>query len=395
MRRTTLLILVVWTSAILAVSQVTPDAGKSPLAAAAPASGPSTPTVPTANTSQRGVRIMFTATDSNGGPIRDISKEQVTVIVNEQAGQVLDVQSASDVPLDLAIVLLSSKDKFNQEQAAAIELVQKVIRPGKDRAFVVTARGEKPWPNPRVNWSTDLAALAQTIRDLDKGAGLPDAFTYEVKIDASHLDRMYTQPIATPPGFTFFNVIFAMMQTDPRPVRKAVVLFRTPMAHAPGWGARSSELSDQTHAQIIGIAQGMGIAFYTVGSDEQVAAVDAARADLGSSYTPIHSGAGGATRVQDQSILAWKNEQFNAGRSNVERLANESGGRAYWTSKKNYSDAIAGIVNELAGRYVLIFAPPDVSSGAKGPGRPVKVQVARAAHVSVARMFVVPEKKLN
>ncbi len=336
------------------------------------------------------VSVMFSATDANGVPLKDVNKNQVVVLDNERTAEVLDVQSASDLPLDLVIVLLATPKDFGQQQAAAIELVQKLIRPGKDRAMVMTARGEKPWPGTRFNWSLDPNALAEAIKALDKNTGLPDAFTYEVKDDQSHLARIYTQPIATPPDFTFFNVVFAMMRTDPRPVRKAVVLFRTPMAHAPGWGARSAEISDQVHGQIIRIAQAMNVSFYTIATDEQVSDTQRARADIASSYTPTHAGAGSATRVADQNYWEWKKQQFDAGRNNIERIANETGGRAYWTSKKNYADASTGIINDLGARSVVTFVPPEVAAN---PVHPLKVQVARASRVSAARVYVLPEKK--
>ena len=85
----------------------------------------------------------------------------------------IDVQKAADLPLDLGIVLLASQKKFDQEQAAAIDLAQKLLRPGVDRAFVITAGGDKPWTNSQIAWLTDPSAVATTIHGLDKNQGLP------------------------------------------------------------------------------------------------------------------------------------------------------------------------------------------------------------------------------
>jgi VWFA-related protein len=377
------------------LSQVTPVAEKAPEAGATPAAAAPAVASPTA---ARGkvVSVMFSAADGNGVPLKDVAKNQVLVFDSEKAAEVLDVQDASDRPLDLAIVLLTSKefkDKFAQEQAAAIELVQKLIRPGKDRAFVVSALGQKPWQGSRLNWSMDPNALVQQIKGMDKDMGLPDAFSYEIQEAGANLSRMYLQPIPAPPQFTFFNVVFAMMQTDPRPVRKAVVMFRYPMRHAPGWSERSSQMSDQVHTQIINIAQGMGISFYTIGTDEQVAVADTARADISGNNVAIHMGSGDAAaqRSQDKEFWKFKKEMYDGGRANIERLANETGGRPYWTTKKNYADATAGIINDLNARAVVTFSPADVSDAK--PARPLKVQVARAARVSAPRAFMLAEKK--
>jgi hypothetical protein len=68
-----------------------------------------------------------------------------------QAVQPIQVFKGSDIPLHLAVVLLAAPGSFSQQQAAAIDLVQKVVRPKIDEAFVVTARGKKPWPSDRLD----------------------------------------------------------------------------------------------------------------------------------------------------------------------------------------------------------------------------------------------------
>ncbi len=356
---------------------------------------PGTPTLqpPEARSKAPVVSVLFSATDANGVALREVKKDQVTVFENEHAGEVLDVRTASDLPLDLAIVLLSSKQFYEQEKAAAIQLAQRLLRPGIDRAFVISARGDKPWPSPRVNWLTDLAAVAQAVRSLDYNSGLPDAFTYQVVTDSAHLDRMTYQPIAAPPSFTFFNVIWAMMKTDPRPVRRAAVLFRLAMPHAPGWGKRSTQMSDDIHKQVITLGQEMGIAFYTIGVEDPRPELQTAQTNVGTSYTPTFAGQGAAMRAYDEDLSKWKENQYYAGRANVDLLANETGGRSYWTQKKNYTDAVDGIANELQGRYVVTFTPPDIPG--KGLIRSLKVQVARAAHVSATHAYVTPETKAN
>jgi VWFA-related protein len=332
------------------------------------------------------ISVVVSATDSQGNPLRDLTKESVTVTENNQPLQTAQVQAASDLPLDLGIILLASKDKFDQEKAAAIELAQKVLRPGKDRAFVVTAAGDRPWPSPKLDWQTDSSAVADTIRGLDKNAGLPDLFNYVLNTDAVGTGRLSVQTFNKSSGFSFFNVVWAMMKSDPRPVRRAVVIFRLPMTHAPGAGEQSSRACEENHNTVIAAAQVLGVSLFTVGLDDAMPGTDTARKNMARMYVPQHNGNSVDSRQYDQDTDRFNELQFTAGRNNVIRIADETGGRAYWPAKKNYTDAVASIVNELSARYVVNFVPPDKS--AASPIHPIKVQVAGAAHVSAPRAYI-------
>lgn len=336
---------------------------------------------------EHAISVIVSATDGQGNPLRDLTKESVTVSENNQALETARVQEAWDLPLDLGIVLLTSKDKFDQEKAAAIELAQKVLRPGKDRAFVVTAAGNKPWPSPKLDWLTDSSAVADTIRGLDKNAGLPDMFNYVLNTDAAGTGRHSVQTYNKSNGFSFFDVVWAMMKTDPRPVRRAVVIFRLPMRHAPGAGEQSTRACEENHNTVITAAQVLGVSFFTVGIDDAITGTDTAGKNIQRTYMPLHNGNSVTSRQYDQDTDRFNEIQFTAGRNNVIRIADETGGRAYWPAKKNYTDAVASIASELSARYVVSFVPPDKST--PSPVHPIKVQVAGAAHVSAPRAYIV------
>jgi VWFA-related protein len=334
------------------------------------------------------ISVLFTATDGHGNPLREVTKDRVSVSESNQSVQTTQVQDASELPLDLGIVLLASKKKFDQEQAAAIDLAQKVLRPGKDKAFVVTAAGDKPWPNSKVPWLNDTPAVADAIRALDKNAGLPDLFNYQVTTDTASLGRMSLQTIQTTGGFSVFDVIWSVMKTDPRPARRAVVIFRLGSAHAPGFGERNTRVSEENHNRVIAIAQLLGVSLFTIGVEDPLPPGDPSRNTIGETYTSMHAGGTGDARAYDQNMARQMDLQYSAGRDNVNRIADETGGRPYWTTKKNYADAVAAIANELSGRFVVSFVPPDKS--AASPVHPIKVQVSGAAHVSAPRAYIVP-----
>jgi VWFA-related protein len=332
--------------------------------------------------------ISITATDSQGNPVQNVSKETVTVLDGKESARMIDVRRASDVPLDLGIVLLASKKKFDQEQAAAIDLAQKVLRPGVDRAFVITAGGDKSWSSPNISWTTDPSAATTAIRSLDKNTGLPDLFSFQLSTESAGVGRKSIQTYNLGSGFSAFSVIWAMMKTDPRPVRRVVIIFRSAVAHSPGYGAQVTHTSEDTHNRVILTAQSMGISFYTLGVDDQLLTSDTSRNRLDTTYMPTHSGGDdGNARKYDQDLARSNDLQYSAGRQNVDRIATETGGRSYWTNKKNFQDAASGIANDIGSQYLVIFAKS--TSASAPPVHPIKVEVTGAAHVLAPRAYVV------
>src|SRR5215471_6199241 len=72
------------------------------------ATSPAAPDVPAT------MSVTFAAADSQGNLLRDLAKQSVVVADNNHAAQIVDVRDASDLRLDLGIVLLASKQKFEQ-----------------------------------------------------------------------------------------------------------------------------------------------------------------------------------------------------------------------------------------------------------------------------------------
>jgi hypothetical protein len=76
---------------------------------------------------------------------------------------------------------------------------------------------------------------------------------------------------------------------------------------------------------------------------------------------------------------------YDAGKSNVERLATETGGITYWSTRKNFSDAVTSIANQINGQYIVTFVPRDLPSGV----HPLKVTSKDAARVLSQSAFIV------
>lgn len=333
----------------------------------------------------RPVAVLFSATDAGGNPVRDITKEKVSILDNNNSATVADVHSVGDAPLSVAIVLLASKTNFSKEKAAASDLVQKLLRSDKDRAFVITAGGDKPWPKGSLQWQSDRDALVKSISSLDQRTGVPDAFNYNLSTysgDTPVSANRYQIESLQGSDFSVFDAIWGMMMMDNRPARRVVILFRNPWAHAQGLSQRNREYSDHKHGQIVDAAQRLHAAIYTIGVEEPNPVSSAGIDDLKANYGM--NGVGDIMRENDRQIRLEQERLYSGGRANVERLADETGGKSWWSGKKNYAEAVSGIANSLSAQYLVTFVP--VSSAA-GP-HALKVKADIPGRTSAPNAFI-------
>src|SRR5205823_9548617 len=122
-------------------------------------------------------------------------------------------------------------------------------RPGTYHAFVIGAGAPRPCANGDLQRRNDPAELTKTIQGLDKNTGFSDPFGYELKVTRTGLDRDAMQYFGGGNGSaSVFSVIWQMMKSDPRPVRKVVVIVRNAMSHSPGSSGRYSPMIDSAMA---------------------------------------------------------------------------------------------------------------------------------------------------
>jgi hypothetical protein len=294
----------------------------------------------------------------------------------------LQLYKGTDLPLHLGIVLLCSPRTFSQQQAAAIDLVNKVIRPGIDGAFVVSARGKKAWPGERLEWKQDSAELSKIIRSLDPEAGLQDPFDFDLATTQGGFGSRSNIQTVGGGGVTVFDVAYAMMNSDPRPSRRVLFMFREAWSHSPGFGERANTWVEDRMLQVIAAAQKMHISTFVIGlEDPQYNRIT--DTDLGTSYNPTHPGEGAASRSYDSHMQQARIRAYEAGRTNIVRLATETGGAIYWSTKKNYSDAISSMTNELSGQYIVTFIPKNAPTEI----HPLKVIGKDGTHVRTQAAF--------
>jgi len=348
---------------------------------AAPPAHPATPAVPVAK-APHFVPVLISATDSHGSPALGLTKEQITILDTNQDVQPLQLYKGTDLPLHLGIVLLCSPRTFSQQQAAAIDLVNKVIRPGIDGAFVVSARGKKAWPGERLEWKQDAAELSKIIKSLDPEAGLHDSFDFDLATTQGGFGSRSNIQTVGGGGVTVFDVAYAMMNSDPRPSRRVLFMFREAWSHSPGFGERANTWVEDHMLQVIAAAQKMHISTFVIGlEDPQYNRIT--DTDLGTSYNPTHAGEGAASRSYDSHMQQARIRAYEAGRTNIVRLATETGGAIYWSAKKNYSDAISSMANELAGQYIVTFLPKNAPTEI----HPLKIISKDGTHVRAQAAF--------
>ncbi len=194
--------------------------------------------------------------------------------------------------------------------------------------------------------------MEKAVRALDRNTGFADPFAFDMKTENAGGYRHSTLLHYGEQGTSLFSVLWAMMKSDPSPARRAVVIFRDPWAHSPGFGGVYSEWVEDSHVRLISDAQHLWTSFHIV-AIEEIKALPKQQTDI---YAPTQTGVGGYDRVYDQNIEKARDRALNGGKDNLERLAADTGGRIWWNPKKNFSDAVAGIANELNSQFAVTYA---------------------------------------
>ena len=221
------------------------------------------------------------------------------------------------------------------------------MRSPDDEAFVVTAGGDRPWPSPRLDWDNKPDSLIKFIKGLDKMAGVPEAFKFEVQTTSTASFREWlTLYKGVPAEQSVFAIATAMMKSDPRPARHVLVMFRDPWDHSPGWGSAYGKYVDQRHDAVISILKEAGIRTYIIGIDDPSTRPKIA-GGMDTNYTMMHAGEGSYMRDVDEQVRKAIDVLMAAGRTNVERLTSQTGGVVAYGSKKNYTDAVPVIADKI------------------------------------------------
>ena len=117
------------------------------------------------------VNLLYTVTDKKGRFVSNLNREDFEIIESKRQQKILEFTAETDLPLRLAILIDTSnsiRDRFHFIQEAANDFVTTVMRPGKDRAIVVSFDTS---PTLVADLTDDQVAITKAIRDLRPGGG--------------------------------------------------------------------------------------------------------------------------------------------------------------------------------------------------------------------------------
>jgi len=129
------------------------------------------------------VNLLFTVTDRRGRFVTGLTKDDFIVREGKNPQKILEFTAESDLPLRLVILIDSSnsvRDRFRFIQEAAIEFLNSVLRPGRDKAAVISFDTA---PELQADLTDNLELLTNKIRELRPGGGtsLYDAIFYAAR----------------------------------------------------------------------------------------------------------------------------------------------------------------------------------------------------------------------
>ena len=117
------------------------------------------------------VNLLYTVTDKKGRFVSNLTRDDFEIIENKKQQKILEFTAETDLPLRLAILIDTSnsiRERFRFIQEAAIDFVTTVMRPGKDRALVVSFDTS---PELVSDLTEDQVTVTKAIRDLRPGGG--------------------------------------------------------------------------------------------------------------------------------------------------------------------------------------------------------------------------------
>jgi VWFA-related protein len=87
------------------------------------------------------VNVVFTVTDKRGRFINDLQQSDVQVLDDKKHPTAINsFRSETDLPLRVGVLIDASnsiRDRFKFEQDAAVEFLNRIVRPGSDKALVI------------------------------------------------------------------------------------------------------------------------------------------------------------------------------------------------------------------------------------------------------------------
>ena len=117
------------------------------------------------------VNMLFTVSDKKGRFVTDLTKDDFEIFESKKAQNLTEFTAETDLPLRIGILVDTSnsiRDRFRFQQEAATDFVNTVVRPGQDKAMVVSFDSSAELVSDLTD-STEQ--LGKAIRNLRPGGG--------------------------------------------------------------------------------------------------------------------------------------------------------------------------------------------------------------------------------
>ena len=118
------------------------------------------------------IPVIFTVTDKRGRFIRDLQQQDLRVIDDGKPAEAIrSFRQETDLPLRVGLLIDASnsiRERFKFEQEAAIEFLSTIVRPKRDRAFVL---GFDSVPEVTQDFTDNTEKLGNGVRMLRPGGG--------------------------------------------------------------------------------------------------------------------------------------------------------------------------------------------------------------------------------
>lgn len=236
----------------------------------------------------REVRLLFTVTDEHNRPVRDLKREQVTVLDRAKPVQITSFTRDTGLPLHLGILLDNSasvEKQFVAEQQAAGQFLRRVLRPDSDRAFVVSFNMHSSLRQDETGNMQELTSAIESTRPDSGMTAIYDAIVDACSKRLSADDRLTRRAIVLlsdgEDNFSIHSIVDAA-----EAAQRAEIALYTISIH-PG---RSKTAGDMVMERLAGATGGLA---FVVSKPEQFAeAFTAIEEQLRSQYAVTYKPAG-------------------------------------------------------------------------------------------------------
>ena len=182
------------------------------------------------------VNVLFIATDKRGKFVRDLNQNDFSILDDHKPPQaIVNFRRETDLPLDLGLLIDVSgsvNSRFEFEQEAATSFLQRTVRPGFDKAFIL---GFNTHSQLAQDFTDNYSRLYWAVHKLHNGGGTA---LYDAIYRACKEKFLKDRP--------------------DHPVRKAIVIVSD----------GEDNQSEVTRAQAIEMAQRAEVIIYAISTDD-------------------------------------------------------------------------------------------------------------------------------